>query len=112
MMMKNYMMTIIMQAASKTKSDYKKVVLVGMTTATKPIRKDIKQRLKKRLESTEEILKEESEESEIDCVICFEGMKNRHQKFSCHQCNNTFHMLCISKWLRNKDTCPLCRNSC
>jgi len=70
---------------------------------------NIKQRLKKRLESTEEILKEESEESEIDCVICFEGMKNRHQKFSCHQCNNTFHMLCISKWLRNKDTCPLCR---
>ena len=52
MTMKNYMMTIIMQAASKTKSDYKKVVLVGMIAATKPIRKDIKQRLKSRLIKT------------------------------------------------------------
>lgn len=69
---------------------------------------EIKQRLRNRLENSN-FLENENENENEDCVICFENMINRHQKVSCQECKNKFHKACISKWLRKKDTCPLCR---
>ena len=43
---------------------------------------------------------------EIECSICLDIIKNKYSKTFC---NHIFHNECIYKWLRKKDTCPICR---
>ena len=41
------------------------------------------------------------------CSICFETVTNNDKKSL--NCNHSFHRNCINTWLREQDTCPLCR---
>jgi hypothetical protein len=43
-----------------------------------------------------------------DCVICFESMNDGSLK-DCGTCKNNFHLECVSRWLKSKSSCPLCR---
>jgi len=48
------------------------------------------------------------------CCICKEEYK-KLKRVTVLNCNHDFHERCISKWIKNKPTCPLCRkniNSC
>jgi len=48
------------------------------------------------------------------CCICKEEYK-KLKRVTVFNCNHDFHERCISKWIKNKPTCPLCRrnlNSC
>jgi hypothetical protein len=43
---------------------------------------------------------------EVQCTICLECLNNQLKTLPCkHQ----FHTRCINKWLREKNTCPMCR---
>jgi len=42
-----------------------------------------------------------------DCSICLDTMHTSINK--CDGCGNTFHTECITKWLSERSTCPLCR---
>jgi len=42
-----------------------------------------------------------------NCVICFEKMNDKERKYVLH-CNHSYHKKCITKWLRENVTCPLC----
>lgn len=42
-----------------------------------------------------------------ECSICLETDDKPTQTLSC---NHTFHKKCISKWLKNSDSCPMCRS--
>lgn len=43
-----------------------------------------------------------------DCPICFETIEN--DLHTCKVCRNAFHIECLKIWLKNKNTCVLCRN--
>lgn len=47
------------------------------------------------------------------CSICYEDLESS-ESFgdvdTCTVCKNGYHKDCIAIWLRNKDTCPMCRN--
>lgn len=45
----------------------------------------------------------------VQCSICFETISNCDKKSL--NCNHSFHRNCINTWLREQDTCPLCRAS-
>lgn len=49
-------------------------------------------------------------EEEI-CCICLDSIYNKFsfQKNRTLACNHTFHDKCITKWMRHKNTCPMCR---
>ncbi|ESO09990.1 hypothetical protein HELRODRAFT_72756 [Helobdella robusta] len=43
-----------------------------------------------------------------ECSICIE--KFNVKTFVCElKCKHAFHIACITKWSKNKETCPLCR---
>ena len=42
------------------------------------------------------------------CSICLEEYKKNDQVFV-SKCNHIFHKNCITSWLNNNRTCPLCR---
>lgn len=42
------------------------------------------------------------------CPICFEESMTEYEQ--CSVCKNNIHTSCISIWLRQKETCPLCRS--
>jgi len=42
------------------------------------------------------------------CLICLEYFKNR-EKTIFLPCIHIFHSVCISKWVKNKNTCPVCK---
>lgn len=44
----------------------------------------------------------------FECTICSETC-SRAQKMSKLTCNHDFHFTCISKWLVQSGTCPICR---
>lgn len=48
--------------------------------------------------------------SSSDCAICLEdfAVGDKCQVFP--SCNHIFHSICIDLWLKNKLTCPICRN--
>ncbi len=41
------------------------------------------------------------------CMFDFEQVENLYET----QCKHTFHIECLSTWVRINKTCPLCRNS-
>lgn len=41
------------------------------------------------------------------CTICYENIGNTNRV--CRTCSNQFHVECIVRWLKIKNTCPLCR---
>jgi hypothetical protein len=43
---------------------------------------------------------------ELICSICLEELK---KEFVTYSCNHPFHQACINEWIRNHNTCPLCR---
>ncbi|KAK4795995.1 hypothetical protein SAY86_028321 [Trapa natans] len=51
----------------------------------------------------------DSSGSRVCCPICLEDFEFRHvaRKLPC--CHHSFHQPCINKWLRLRDSCPLCR---
>jgi hypothetical protein len=42
------------------------------------------------------------------CPICFDNMKNTN---TITKCNHTFCNSCLKLWLKNNDSCPLCRTT-
>lgn len=47
------------------------------------------------------------EDEKQECSICFDGMAAAPVQILA--CMHKFHKHCISKWLSNNPTCPLCR---
>ena len=45
------------------------------------------------------------------CPICLEDIKPREIP-SATPCGHLFHPNCISRWLEERDTCPMCRQPC
>lgn len=43
------------------------------------------------------------------CSICFEKLGDEKTEDYTLSCNHIYHKLCISQWLNNHTTCPLCR---
>ena len=43
----------------------------------------------------------------IECIICTEKIINTSTK--CKRCSNYFHDTCLLKWIKIKNSCPLCR---
>lgn len=41
-----------------------------------------------------------------DCTICMRRTRRRHCRLPCGHC---FHKTCISRWLTEAETCPVCR---
>lgn len=52
------------------------------------------------------INKTEHEQEETECSICQET--NNINSITC-ECKNSYHLTCISKWLVENNTCPMCR---
>ena len=47
----------------------------------------------------------------IKCTICLERMYiNDTQYIFATDCDHYFHTKCIVKWLKDNNTCPICRN--
>lgn len=44
-----------------------------------------------------------------DCVICMSEMKPDKNEIKNTHCNHMFHRACLTSWLINHTTCPLCR---
>ena len=57
--------------------------------------------LEKKGINDENILKE-------TCVICLDPFL-KEDKIASLECNHMFHYKCITLWVENKNTCPLCR---
>ncbi|XP_071793746.1 RING finger protein 24-like [Asterias amurensis] len=41
------------------------------------------------------------------CSVCLEDFEEGTKIGQCH-CQHVFHVICISKWLRLRNTCPIC----
>lgn len=46
----------------------------------------------------------------LECAVCFEDMEQAEAK-QCPRCCNSFHGVCITKWFKQKRSCPLCRKT-
>jgi hypothetical protein len=53
---------------------------------------------------------QEHGQNDLQCSICCSDMKNI-DIIRVLQCNHYFHLMCIDEWLRDHNTCPLCRNN-
>jgi hypothetical protein len=42
------------------------------------------------------------------CAICFDSLKEKSPLRT--ECNHWFHEECLDIWLKNHDTCPICRS--
>ena len=42
------------------------------------------------------------------CVICLDNFQKK-DKISTLQCEHSFHYNCLSLWIKDKNSCPLCR---
>jgi E3 ubiquitin-protein ligase RNF115/126 len=47
--------------------------------------------------------------NEGECPICFNDFEENPLSLSCPQCNNKFHKSCLTTWLNDRNTCPMCR---
>ena len=43
------------------------------------------------------------------CSICLNSIKKEEEDTKKTKCNHLFHNECISRWLKIKSSCPLCR---
>ena len=44
------------------------------------------------------------------CLICMDNYKCNQFKRTLPNCKHYFHKKCIDKWLKNKASCPICRD--
>ena len=44
-----------------------------------------------------------------ECVICYENILETDDS-AVTPCNHAFHMACLSRWMEEKQQCPICRN--
>ncbi|KAJ4724432.1 RING/U-box superfamily protein [Melia azedarach] len=51
------------------------------------------------------------EEDGLVCGVCQEEME-KEEEGRAMECKHMFHDSCILKWLKIKNTCPLCRTTC
>ncbi|XP_074568226.1 uncharacterized protein LOC141824793 [Curcuma longa] len=51
---------------------------------------------------------QQMEDDEEKCAICLEEYKD-NDNLGRLECGHDFHVCCISKWLRMKNVCPICR---
>lgn len=51
--------------------------------------------------------KEQEKPRDTMCSICYEDLDNDIK--TCYECKNGYHDGCLEIWLRNKETCPMCR---
>ena len=49
-------------------------------------------------------------ESKKACSVCIDDFKLEESVKKCSACENFFHNNCMTKWLTNRHTCPLCRS--
>ena len=55
---------------------------------------------------------EKSPSSDFDCSICLEFLDlESNVNIARTSCDHTFHLSCLSNWLKNHQTCPICRES-
>jgi hypothetical protein len=45
------------------------------------------------------------------CKICYQDFNIKEYKRNL-KCNHFFHKKCIDKWIKIKNTCPICRDKC
>lgn len=55
-----------------------------------------------KMENNEDVMKD-------DCIICFEEFGKREKEVICMPCSHIFHGSCITTWLQNGHSCPICR---
>lgn len=56
-------------------------------------------------------LEETQPDGSQDCAICKETMHKSEMKVKKLPCGHNFHGECILPWLRQNNTCPVCRYS-
>lgn len=44
-----------------------------------------------------------------ECPICLEQIEQTQTKATPEPCKHCFHVICISIWLKDNNTCPVCR---
>lgn len=45
----------------------------------------------------------------LSCPICVASYEDTEEICTLVSCNHNFHKTCLTRWLQNHDTCPLCR---
>ena len=46
--------------------------------------------------------------SAAECAVCLSEMRDRPVLYT--PCGHCFHSRCVRRWLKRKETCPLCRH--
>lgn len=51
--------------------------------------------------------------SETSCSICCEDFykENENDKIATTMCQHSYHLKCITEWLKKSENCPLCRSA-
>merc|ERR1712098_673065 len=48
-----------------------------------------------------------------NCSICYEVIESKDRALTpCAPIKHAYHVNCINNWLKENDTCPVCRTSC
>ena len=47
----------------------------------------------------------------ITCPICVAPYEDNEEIYTLLSCNHNFHKTCLTRWLQNHNTCPLCRTN-
>ncbi|GER51159.1 RING/U-box superfamily protein [Striga asiatica] len=50
------------------------------------------------------------EDESSGCAICLEEYKANETRATISACSHRYHATCIKAWLKENDTCPLCRS--
>lgn len=50
-----------------------------------------------------------AEKNEGKCHICLEQMEKSEELLKVDKCTHTYHEPCLSKWINEHKTCPICR---
>ena len=82
-----------------------------LETSTQPKKilcKDIQSQLGgyKKIKIDDDLIKCKS-----SCPICLDNYKDNEFKREL-KCKHTYHKKCIDKWIKHKNTCPVCRKQC
>lgn len=53
--------------------------------------------------------KPEEDDNDVDCVLCFETVRDDEEHAQVPLCRHLFHATCFKKCVRDVDRCPICR---